>query len=208
MKIPLQYQRTEYDCGPTTLMNAISYLFQREDIPPELIQHIMMYSLDSYNSEGEQGKNGTSYMAMMFLSCWLNHYSTVKNFPINTQYLSGRAVGAEPESKIVSALQQGGVVVARVIYDVWHYVLITGYAYDPVTLWDPYFQVEPIEIDGCKIEILTDSPYEKNRQILTELLNRTDNGPYAFGPIDEREAVIVFNRNTKQTPEKTIEYFI
>ena len=37
MKTPLHYQMTEYDCGPITVMNAIIYLFEREQIPPDLI---------------------------------------------------------------------------------------------------------------------------------------------------------------------------
>ncbi len=32
MKNLLIYQSTEYDCGPTTLTNAIRYLFDREEI--------------------------------------------------------------------------------------------------------------------------------------------------------------------------------
>lgn len=36
MKNPLNYQTTEYDCGPTTVMNAVSYLFNREEISPDI----------------------------------------------------------------------------------------------------------------------------------------------------------------------------
>ena len=28
MKNPLHYQLSEYDCGPTTMLNAVSYLFE------------------------------------------------------------------------------------------------------------------------------------------------------------------------------------
>lgn len=35
MKNPLHYQLSEYDCGPTSMMNALAYLFEREEIPPE-----------------------------------------------------------------------------------------------------------------------------------------------------------------------------
>ena len=38
MKTPLHYQMTEYDCGPISMMNAIIFLFDREDIPPDLIR--------------------------------------------------------------------------------------------------------------------------------------------------------------------------
>lgn len=56
MKSPLRYQMSEYDCGPTTMLNGISYLFPRESISPEIIRNIMLYSLDSYGGEGIMGK--------------------------------------------------------------------------------------------------------------------------------------------------------
>ena len=34
MKNPLHYQLSEYDCGPTAMLDAISYLFDREEILP------------------------------------------------------------------------------------------------------------------------------------------------------------------------------
>ena len=47
MKSPLRYQVTQYDCGPTTMTNAILYLFEREEIPPDLVRHIGLCTLDS-----------------------------------------------------------------------------------------------------------------------------------------------------------------
>ena len=55
MKVPLRYQMTEYDCGPTSLLNAMSFLFEREELPPELVRNIMLYSLDSYGADGCSG---------------------------------------------------------------------------------------------------------------------------------------------------------
>lgn len=66
MKNPLHYQLSEYDCGPTAMLDAISFLFPREDIPPEVIRNIMLYCLDCYSIEGVPGKSGTSMAAMMF----------------------------------------------------------------------------------------------------------------------------------------------
>ena len=40
MKNLLIYQSTEYDCGPTTLTNAIRYLFDREEIYPDIVKYI------------------------------------------------------------------------------------------------------------------------------------------------------------------------
>lgn len=42
MNNPLRYQMTEYDCGPTSMLNAVSYLFPRDEIPPEIIRSIML----------------------------------------------------------------------------------------------------------------------------------------------------------------------
>ena len=83
MKNLLIYQSTEYDCGPTALTNAIRYLFDREEIYPDIVKYIMLYCLDSYNEAGEVGKRGTSASAMMFLSNWLTQFGQVKNFPIS-----------------------------------------------------------------------------------------------------------------------------
>ncbi|MDU7338024.1 MAG: peptidase C39 [Clostridium sp.] len=206
MKNPLNYQTTEYDCGPTTLLNALSYLFRREEIPPDIIKHIMLYCLDSYNGKGEFGKNGTSRMAMMFLSDWLNQFGKVKKFPIHCDYLTGHEVCIHQNSKIVSALQQGGAVVVRLRYGYWHYVLLTDDNKDSISLFDPYYRKKPFQVDG--IDIITDMPFSQNRRVANVLLNNSGKGPYALGPIDTREAILFFNTETQKTPTKTIEYFI
>lgn len=66
MKNPLHYQLSEYDCGPTSMLNAISFLFDREEISPVIIRNIMLYCLDCYDGDGVMGKKGTSCAAMMF----------------------------------------------------------------------------------------------------------------------------------------------
>ncbi len=43
MKNLLNYQSSEYDCGPVSLTNAIRYLFDREVIYPDIIKYIMLY---------------------------------------------------------------------------------------------------------------------------------------------------------------------
>ena len=64
MKNPLHYQVSEYDCGPTSMLNAIIYLFNRDEIPPEVIRNTMLYCLDCYSKEGIPGKRGTSRAAV------------------------------------------------------------------------------------------------------------------------------------------------
>jgi len=202
MKTPLSYQTTEYDCGPTTMLNAISYLFKREQIPPEVIKHIVLYCLDAYNGKGESGKSGTSGMAMMFLSNWLNQFGKVKKFPIHCEFLKSDEVFIGQNSKIVQGLQQGGAVVIRL----WHYALLTGADDQSIYLFDPYYRRKPFRIPG--VEILYDAPEKYNRKVAFGLLNSTGKGVYALGPWETREATILYNVNTRKTAQSTIEYFI
>lgn len=201
MKIPLAYQRTEYDCGPTTMMNALSCLFDRETIPPDLVKFIMMYSLDAYNERGEYGKNGTSQMAMMFMASWLNHFGRAKKFPIHCEYISGSEVFIGNNSKLVDGLKRGGVVVARVMYDVWHYVLITGCDSRSVYLFDPYYRRKPFKSPG--IEMIWDKPMRRNRRVLNSMLNDEGKGIYALGDPKIREAVVVFNMDKIKPAQNT-----
>lgn len=199
MKIPLSYQKTEYDCGPTTLMNALSCLFERESIPPELLKSIMMYSLDAYNERGECARHGTSRMAMSFISGWIEHFGQAKKFPVHSEYVSGEEVFFGPESRLEDALRRGGVVVARVMYDCWHYVLITGCKKNSVYLFDPYYRRKLFKYPG--IEMIWDRPMRHNRRVKTDLLNAEGDTPYAFGEMNIREAVLLFNTEQMKAAE-------
>ena len=213
MKNLLNYQSSEYDCGPVTLTNAIRYLFEREVIYPDIIKYIMLYCLDSYNEKGEIGKLGTSASAMMFLSNWMNQFGKMKNFPISCEFLSGEDVYISQDSKIICALQQGGVVVLRLYLEVAHYVLLTGIEGDSIYIFDPYYEEEDdpgfdSEYYDPGIKLIYDQPKRANRLVSIEKLNRTTENFYEMGPHDIREAVIIFNNDTRLLPEDTIDYFI
>ena len=87
MKNLLNYQSSEYDCGPVSLTNAVRYLFEREDSHPTIIKYIMLCCMDSYNEEGEAGKRGTSSSAMNYLSSWLNQFGKIKQKDASDQKL-------------------------------------------------------------------------------------------------------------------------
>ena len=108
MDNPLRYQMTEYDCGPTSMLNAVSYLFRRDEIPPELTRNIMLYCLDCFGEDGSTGRRGTSRMAMMFLSNWLNGYGETGHLAVSSRYLSGREVNFSQNDPLRDALRRGG----------------------------------------------------------------------------------------------------
>ena len=206
MKNPLHYQISECDCGPTSMLNAISYLFNREDIPPEIIRNVMLYCLDCYSAEGVPGQSGTSRMAMMFLSNWLNEFGKIGRLSVNSAYLSGEDVYLGDSSRINDVLRRGGAVVVRLFLDEWHYVTLTGIQDDKIKMFDPYYWTEPYEEKD--IEIHMDHPMEYNRVVPEKYFNRDEEKLYALGPVVGREAVLLSKRETLRTPEKTIEYFI
>lgn len=198
MKNLLNYQTSEYDCGPVSLLNGIRYLFDREIIYPDLVKFIMLYCMDSYNDEGELCKRGTSPAAMNYVASWLNHFGQVKDFPISCEFFTGREVVIEPDSRIIRALEQGGVVVLRLFLDVAHYVLLTGIDGDRLLLFDPYYEEEDApdfdkEYLTEEIRFLHDSPKKANRSVSIERLNRTSKDYYEMGGYECREALIMYN---------------
>ena len=211
MKNPLHYQLSEYDCGPSSMLNAISFLFEREEIPPELIRNIMLYSLDCYGTEGAPGKSGTSCTAMMFLANWLEGFGKAGHLPISARYLTGKNVFISRDSFINDALHRGGAAVVRLYFDIAHYVLLTGIRGENILMFDPYYQEEPFPNeflleDAAKVTL--EHPFHYNRIVPFSYFNRQTQELYALGNRQEREAVLLFNKRTELTAEKTIEYFI
>lgn len=205
MKNPLNYQTTEYDCGPTTMMNAVSFLFKREEILPDIAKCIMQYCLDGYNNKGEAYKSGTTDMAMWFLAHWLNQFGKVRKFPVYCENLMKEEVFIGNSSKITECLYQRGAVVAKVMLGCWHYVLLTGIEGEYVDLFDPYFRQKPFA-EG-EVEMIWDEPKKRNRRVHISRLNSTGKENYALGRLDSRECVLIYNTKTRQTMDQ-IEYII
>lgn len=206
MKNPLRYQLSEYDCGPTSLLNAMSFLFEREEIPPEIVRNVMLYCLDCFGADGESGKSGTSPMAMMFLSNWLNGFGQAGHLPVSSRYLSGKEVNFSQNGPLRDALRRRGAAVVRLDFEGWHYVLLTGLEGDQVYLFDPYYKAEPLPCPD--VRMVTDHPEAYNRIVPIRRFEREERDVYAFGPAEGREAVLLFNERTKLTEETTVEYMI
>ena len=91
--------------------------------------------------------------------------------------------------------------------------MLTGIEGDNIYLFDPYYaepddpHLDP-EFLNEGITFVSGQPKRANRMVSMQRLNRLTQGFYEMGPYDIREAVIVFNRETRLSPEKTIDYFI
>lgn len=137
MKVPFRFQASDYDCVPTTLLNALTYLYDRDAIPPLAIQRIFTYCLDTVTSRQSLG-HGTSGYAVQLFANWLNEYHT-KKFRISAKYVSGAEVHLSKNNPIAKTLNAGGVAALRVksSHAGWHYILGLEldadwlYAFDP-----------------------------------------------------------------------------
>ena len=92
-------------------------------------------------------------------------------------------------------------------------IFLTGISGSDIYVFDPYYE-EPDDPELDKeffeegITFITDQPKRANRLISITRLSGTGVGFYEMGPYEEREAVILFNTNTRKTPENSIEYII
>ena len=205
MNNPLSYQATEYDCGPTALRDAISFLYDRKDIQPEIIKYIGLYCMDCHNQDGEPCKNGTSTLAMAFMANWLNQYGQMKKWPIQCQVIEKDEVYLGQAGRIVTALQQGGVAVLRVHLDCAHYILLTGAEGEYVDAFDPYYW--PHDFGTPLIQNIQNQPERANRRIHWDVFNSEGAGYYNLGPREKRECVLIFNTDTRRDVA-TLEYAI
>ncbi len=207
MKNPLHYQLTEYDCGPTSILNGISYLFGREEIRPEILRQTMLISLDCYGAGGRFAEYGTSCTAMMFLSNWFNSYGAEGNLPVYSAYLRGGRVNFSDDSELRDALEHGGVAVVRLYLENPHYVLLTGIEGERVYVFDPYYMDEPIPgYDEIAVDL--SHPFSYNRVVPTDAFDVEDTTPYAFGERAQREAILFFNRTITELPQTEPDYTV
>ena len=206
MKVPLRYQITEFDCGPTSLLNGISFLFEREEIPPEIVRNIMLFCLDQYDEKGISGQMGTSHTAMMFLSHWLDNFGHTGRLSIQSSYLTGGDVTLERGSNLRSVLLRGGVAVARVDLEGWHYVLLTGVCEEAVYVFDPYRLSETLLVND--VQVISNQIYDYNRVVPLSRFESTECHPYSFGPYETREAVILCNDRTFSPQDQAVDYII
>ncbi len=187
----LNYQISEYDCGPTSLLNGLAYVMPRKHIDPEILRYVHLYTLDGLNGRGEYGKHGTSRLAMSLLSQVLNRYAQVKRRQLYCQTLAVDEIDFSPESPVVRALELGAAAVLRLYHTVPHYVLLTGLAEDGrVLVFDPYYENPPL----CNRMIRPEHKHPERYNYVVDwaCLNRENRGLYSMGPRAERECLLLF----------------
>ena len=192
MKTPLRYQITEFDCGSVSLLNCITYLFERNEIPAELIKAISTYTLDCYDQYGNLGHKGTSREAVEYISQWITNYSKMKDFGLKCTYLKGEEVTI---SEIKNCIKHGGCVNLRTYQTCQHYVTITDIDDDYVYIFDPYYLSEDNYKNNKYISNDNINPFKFNRKVKMERFDSSSKKEFSLGPIDKRE-IVLFIKNT------------
>ncbi len=191
MKNQLIHQTSCYDCGPTSITNAIRFLFEREEIPPVLLKHIWTMGLDAYADGGEPGKAGTSKASMRYMAAWFECFAEKCGFPLKATFLDMEFAAIQSGSLAWRCLERGGCAVVRVWHGkTGHYVLVTEKVSDAVVgLFDPFAE----EIGPCEdYWPVSGAPDRKNREVRVEVLNRTDGTHYAMGALERREVLLLW----------------
>ena len=191
MKIPLRFQITEFDCGTVCLQNAISFLFERENIPAELIKSVSLYTLDCYDKNGKMGQGGTSVEAMNMLCRWINDYCKKQDFGINCVHLEKQDVDL---ITIKKCIKKRGCVILRTYLGEDHYVLSTDIDDDYVYIWDSYYLSENHYQGKKDIIIELNELFRYNRKVSINRFNSLSKKDFSLGPYEKREYVLFYKK--------------
>jgi hypothetical protein len=196
MYSPFSYQVSEYDCVPTAIVNAVSCLFHRKEIPPMVIRHIYLYCMDTVSRDARFGIGGTSKLAVRLLGNWLSSYK-MKKFSVTTQFLDKERVSLETNGQIHTCLEEGGVVVCNLLLTPKeeHYVMITAIEDEWVYCFDPYRRKSVRGMQG-KIKVLrSDDGRTPNLKIKRDWLEQTKTQRFCLGPFSIRESLLIWRNS-------------
>ena len=194
MKNDLICQSSEYDCGPTSVTNAIRFLFEREEILPGLLKHIWLMGIDTYCDQGHVGCRGTSKSSMRYMADWFNAYGESMKFPIGAEFLEMEAARVVPGEKAWQCLEKGGCAVMRCVTGgIPHYVLLTALLPDDeIGLFDPYDEEPVFQEPGRRVILGKSKQY--NRAVRREFINAEDESDYAMGKTECREMLLLWKK--------------
>ena len=101
---PLRYQVTHSDCYPTSVLNALVWLFARDELPGAALQRIYAYCLDGI-ARGVPGAY-TSEHASIALVDWLDKFKT-RSFAVTAEVIKGHDVHLRASSGCCAGTVRG-----------------------------------------------------------------------------------------------------
>ena len=196
MKVPFRLQATEYDCVPTSIINAMCYLFSRKELPPFVVHRIYKDCLDYGAARGTTGR------AIRDLGFWLNNYKEKRfnTFAVQSKYIYGNQVHLRRNSSILCCLDTQGAVLMCVQTSKHdrHGILCIRRENDWFYCYDPYPRTRRyIENDAVQF-VEPDCRHGPNLRIRSDWLDRdleqaqhVDAYKYVFGNTVNRECLLL-----------------
>jgi len=192
MKIPLRFQITEFDCGTVALQNAISYLYDRENVPAELVRAISIYTVNCYDEKGNIADNGNSRDIMNRMTAWTNDFINSSSFGMSCTRQIGEMINV---NNIKDCINRRGCVLFRTYRDNQnHFVIITSMDEEFVYMWDSYYIGETFYDNEKMITIIFNKPFHYNRKVSIKRFLDSSTKDFALGPVEVRECLL-FYRN-------------
>lgn len=188
MKIPLRFKVTEFDCATASLLNAFSYLFEREDIPAELVKAIHTFTLDCHEKEETSKEEGTSREAIEKFCSWITSFTAERQFDVKCTHLQKGDVNLD---NLKNCLEREGVVFARCYQSREHYVIITDADEANAYIFDPYYLGEDHFDYDTEVGLIFDEPFKYNRIVKLSRLFSNTKRDFSLGKEDMRECVLI-----------------
>ena len=180
MKTPLSYQVTHYDSAPIAIINALSSLFEREELDSSLIEGV--YSL-SYGLVVLKNTN----IGIKHICDYIQEEMEDKG--LSLKYLSSHEVFLGPGCNLYRSLLNGGKAVAKIFEDYPRYITITSLTNDYLYFFDPLYNKEYIE----GIERVENMPFLANGRIKMSILSEIG-AMHMRGKNQEEKELVLFER--------------
>lgn len=193
MKSPLMYQITEEACGAVAILNCISFLFDREEMPLEFLNIMSSYAVGCYDDEGNLSNKDFYENIMFFATSWLKDYAKEKHIHLKAKHLVGADVNL---LKIRNCLLNNGCVDLKTNRrGKAHYITITQMDNEFMYVFDPYFKPASAYGDNDNIEVILDKPFYYNRKVKIEHFIREIKSELTLGVEQSREAILFYRDN-------------
>lgn len=184
MKVPLRFQMTEKDSGKTTLLNTLSYLFDRENLDSNLIKSVYKHSIDENNILLKQ--ETICDFAYKILD--------KKKYDLELHKLTKEEVNIKTIKEYMKD-DNSIMIIHLYLFEKSHYSLVTKLDNNYIYIFDPYYLDETYYDDYRMVELVYDEPFEYNRKVNLKRFNTMNLSDYALGPIEHRECLIIKKNN-------------
>ena len=182
-KIEFRKQVTGYDCAPTCFINALVYLFNRKEIPNEIVQGIYLKTIGD--------SKGTSDKEVELLCNWLSNYNKNEGFAVKAVYKDGNDVDFDKLKKHVRKTNCCAIASVKSGKKSWHYIAIFRYEKGYFYCFDPFYENKHKEEKQGK-ELWSLETYDEcNLRISIDFLKKAGKERYQSGEKNSRVCVLI-----------------